>query len=113
DRDWAHMTPIQGDWTISSVGLPAGVLRKIYFDNARRILARSLPGPVLKASRVEKDFDVDGDLSKAVWDRAPAARIECGLKDGVAREELSTEVKCLWTPANLYVSFRCPYTRLT
>src|SRR5436190_1728039 len=35
DRDWEHMTPIQGDWTISSIGLPAPVLRKIYFDNAR------------------------------------------------------------------------------
>jgi predicted TIM-barrel fold metal-dependent hydrolase len=44
DRDWAHMTPIQGDWTISSVGLPAGALKKIYFENARRILGRALGG---------------------------------------------------------------------
>jgi predicted TIM-barrel fold metal-dependent hydrolase len=42
DRDWAHMTPIQGDWTISSVGLPEGVLRKIYFENARRILGKAI-----------------------------------------------------------------------
>ena len=43
DKDWPHMTPIQGDWTISSIGLPAEVLRKIYFENARKLLARSLP----------------------------------------------------------------------
>jgi hypothetical protein len=41
DKNWAHMTPIQGNWTISSIGLPAPVLRKIYFDNARQLLARS------------------------------------------------------------------------
>ncbi len=46
DRDFPHMTPIQGRWTISGIGLPLPVLRKIYFDNARRLLARSLPaGP--------------------------------------------------------------------
>jgi len=43
DRSFPHMTPIQGRWTISGVGLPASVLRKIYFENARRLLARSLP----------------------------------------------------------------------
>ena len=43
DRDWPHMTPIQGDWTISSIGLPPEVLRKIYIENARKLLGRSLP----------------------------------------------------------------------
>ena len=28
DTSWEHMTPIQGDWTISSIGLPASVLRR-------------------------------------------------------------------------------------
>lgn len=42
DRDFAHMTPIQGRWTISAIGLPAPVLKKIYFENARRLLARAL-----------------------------------------------------------------------
>ncbi|MCI0541195.1 MAG: amidohydrolase family protein, partial [Verrucomicrobiales bacterium] len=45
DRDFEHMTPIQGDWTISAIGLPDAVLRKIYFDNARKLIARSLPRP--------------------------------------------------------------------
>jgi predicted TIM-barrel fold metal-dependent hydrolase len=43
DKNFPHMTPIQGNWTISGIGLPAGVLRKIYFENARKLLARSLP----------------------------------------------------------------------
>jgi predicted TIM-barrel fold metal-dependent hydrolase len=43
DLHFAHMTPIQGRWTISGIGLPASVLRKVYFDNARRLLSRSLP----------------------------------------------------------------------
>ena len=42
DRNFVHMTPIQGDWTISGIGLPDSVLQKIYFDNARKLLARSL-----------------------------------------------------------------------
>jgi predicted TIM-barrel fold metal-dependent hydrolase len=42
DRDFAHMTPIQGDWTISAVHLPAEVLRKVYFENAERLLAKAL-----------------------------------------------------------------------
>jgi predicted TIM-barrel fold metal-dependent hydrolase len=42
DRDFPHMTPIQGDWTISAIHLPAEVLEKIYFGNATRLLARPL-----------------------------------------------------------------------
>jgi predicted TIM-barrel fold metal-dependent hydrolase len=42
DRDFPHMTPIQGDWTISAIHLPAEVLEKIYFGNANRLLAKPL-----------------------------------------------------------------------
>jgi predicted TIM-barrel fold metal-dependent hydrolase len=42
DRDFPHMTPIQGDWMISAVHLPADVLEKLYFGNAERLLARPL-----------------------------------------------------------------------
>jgi predicted TIM-barrel fold metal-dependent hydrolase len=49
DMNFAHMTPIQGNWTISGIGLPADVLRKIYFENARKLLARSLPADARKA----------------------------------------------------------------
>jgi len=42
DEHFQHMTPIQGRWTISGIGLPVDVLRKVYFENARRVLARAL-----------------------------------------------------------------------
>jgi len=41
DKDFVHMTPIQGNWKISGIGLPDEVLEKIYFGNARKLLARS------------------------------------------------------------------------
>jgi predicted TIM-barrel fold metal-dependent hydrolase len=113
DRGWAHMTPIQGDWTISSINAPPEVLRKVYFDNARKLLARSLPLPVIKAARAEKDFEPDADASKSAWKKAAPVRVEYSLKGGNARPELSTEVKCLWTDDALYFLFTSPYTRLT
>src|SRR6266568_3371350 len=85
DRDWPHMTPIQGDWTISSIGLPASALRKVYFDNARKLLARSMPLPVVKAARVEKDFEMDGSLVNAAWRKAQPARMEYESRDYTAR----------------------------
>ncbi len=42
DRNFAHMTPIQGNWTISGIHLPAEVLQQIYFGNAQKLLARAL-----------------------------------------------------------------------
>ena len=44
DRDFKHMTPIQGDWTISAIHLPVDVLQKVYFGNAERLLGRPLAG---------------------------------------------------------------------
>ena len=42
DKDFPHMTPIQGDWTISAIHLPADVLAKVYFENAEKLLAKPL-----------------------------------------------------------------------
>jgi len=113
DRNWAHMTPIQGDWTISSIGLPASVLRKIYFDNARKLLARSLPAPTLKARHTRRDFEPDGDLTKTLWQTTSATRVETEAGEGGIRPELSTAVRCLWSDDYLYLAYRCPYTELT
>ena len=43
DRAFEHPTPIQGRWTISGVGLPDGVLRKIYGANAAHLLNLAWP----------------------------------------------------------------------
>jgi len=113
DRDWEHMTPIQGDWKISSIGLAAPVLRKIYFDNARRLLARSLPTPVLAARRISQDFIPDGRLDEELWRTAKPVHVELASGDAVARPELATEVRALWSSQHLYLAYRCPFTELT
>ena len=38
DRQFESPTPIQGRWKIDGVGLSDAILRKIYFDNAARLL---------------------------------------------------------------------------
>jgi hypothetical protein len=113
DKNWAHMTPIQGHWTINSIGLPASALRKIYFDNARQLLARSLPAPVLQARRTARDFEPDGDLSKTLWQTATPVHVEAMSADGKIRPDLSTTVRCLWSAHYLYLAYRCPFTKLT
>ncbi len=113
DRNWAHMTPIQGDWTISSIGLPDSVLRKVYFDNARRLLARSLPKPVLQARRISQDFELDGSLSNPLWQTARPATIERTSASGVVRPGIATTVRALWSEKYLYLSYECPFTELT
>jgi hypothetical protein len=111
DKNWPHMTPIQGNWTISSIGLPASVPRKIYFDNARQLLARSLPAPVLQARRTARDFAPDGDLSKTLWQTAKPVYMDAVAKDGKIRAELSTTVHCLWSSNYLYLAAQTAPTR--
>lgn len=113
DRDFPHMTPIQGDWTISGIGLPAAVLRKVYFDNARKLLARSLPASVMRAARVESDFEVNGEVGKVVWQRTMPVLLEYESRSSAARPELSTTVRALWSEKFLYLAFECPFTTLT
>jgi predicted TIM-barrel fold metal-dependent hydrolase len=113
DRNWPHMTPIQGDWTISSIHLPDSVLRKVYFDNARKLLARSLPAPVLQARRISQDFELDGCLSNPLWQTAPRARLEQTSADGTVRPEVSTTVRALWSGKYLYLGYECPFSELT
>jgi len=38
DKKFEHPSAIQGRWTIDGLGLPDDVLRKLYFDNAARVL---------------------------------------------------------------------------
>ena len=113
DRDWAHMTPIQGPWTISSVNLPAAALRKLYFDNARKLLAKSIALPVMTAHHIERDFAPDGKLNEREWATATPARIEYDSGDVTARPELSTAVRALWSDQFLYLAYECPYTAIS
>ena len=113
DRNWEHMTPIQGDWKISSIGLSPAVLRKVYFDNARKLLAGALPLPVVQARRLSRDLDLEGHFDDALWQTAKPVRIEQSGRDGTVQPELSTTVRALWSPRDLYLAYECPFTRLT
>jgi hypothetical protein len=113
DKNWAHMTPIQGNWNISSIGLPAPVLRKIYFDNAGRLLGPSLPAPVLKARRITRDFEPDGDVTRTLWQTTTPVHLERVSRDGIVLPELSTTVRALWSHDFLYLRYECPFTKLT
>lgn len=113
DRGFAHMTPIQGNWTIDAIGLPPEVLRKVYFDNARRLLVRSLPAPTLRAARSNRDFKVNGKLTEAEWRGAGAGWVDVTLQEGAARPALATKVRALWSDRYLYLAFEAPYHELT
>ena len=113
DRNWPHMTPIQGDWSISAIGLRPEVLRKIYFDNARRLLVRSLPFTTVRAHRIARDFKPDGRLREREWSRATPFRLEQEAVDGRARPEISTTCRVLWSDQFLYLAYECPFTELT
>ena len=113
DKDWPNMTPIQGKWNISSIGLPPTVLRKIYFDNARKLLARSLPAPVLRARRTTRDFVPDADPSRELWQTVEPVTVDCDSGDGSAIQDVSTKVRALWSKEFLYLRFDCPFTKLT
>jgi predicted TIM-barrel fold metal-dependent hydrolase len=113
DRQFAHMTPIQGDWKIDAIGLPAPVLRKVYFDNAHRLLVRALPLPVIHAVRIGKDLELDATMGAAAWQNAPVARLEYTLKDGLARPEIATTARLLWSDNYLYIGYQAPFSQLT
>ncbi len=93
---------------ISNINLPPAVLRKVYFDNARRIFARSLL-PVVKAVKINRDFVPDGSLNEPEWKSAMPCRLEYGIRDSVARPNLSTPVRLFWSDEVLYLSFESPY----
>ncbi|QDU56657.1 amidohydrolase family protein [Aeoliella mucimassa] len=113
DRNWKHMTPIQGSWTIDSINIPAAVQRKVYFDNAQRMFASSMPPRTLKAVRIEDDFELDGHLNDQAWDDVPIERLEYTLKNVSVRTDLSTSVRALWSDNYLYLGYEAPYSKLT
>lgn len=113
DRQFEHMTPIQGDWKIDAIGLPPEVLRKVYFDNARRLLVRTLPLPVLRARRVARDFTPDGRLREPAWAQAAVAHVDRSLLEGAARPDLAATVRVLWSERYVYFAFETPFRELT
>jgi len=46
ERQFESPTPIQGRWKIDGIGLPEAILRKVYFENAARLLHWRPGGPL-------------------------------------------------------------------
>lgn len=105
DRNFPHMTPIQGNWNISGIGLPPEALRKIYFDNAAKLLARSLPKPVLRASKREPEFSMSTLLKPETWKDAPATRMEYGSLTAQAHPGAATRVQALHSTTHLALRY--------
>lgn len=112
DLDFEHMTPIQGDWTISGIGLPNEVLRKIYFDNARHLLAKSLPPRTVTAKFIPMDFKPSGDLSHPAWKKAEPTFLEQDSKTAKVLPDSTTEIRVLWSKQYLYVGFKASFETL-
>lgn len=112
DRNFEHMTPIQGEWTISGIGLPNAVLRKIYFDNAHRLLPRSLPDSVCQVARINNSLDL-ADLSETVWQKASPLRLEYNSGNATASPQSSTLIRALYNDESLYLRYDAPYLELS
>jgi hypothetical protein len=89
------------------------VLRKVYFDNARKLLARSLPLPIVRARRISQDFQPNGELDEPVWQTAKPVVMEYSSGDYSAQPEMATTVRVLWSDDSLYLGYECPFTKLT
>jgi hypothetical protein len=72
-----------------------------------------MPFPAAAAPRLERDWVPDGALDEAEWGTAEVIRVEQQSQDGVARPELSTAVRALWSNGFLYLSYEAPYTELS
>lgn len=112
ETHWPHMTPIQGDWPISSISLEPALLRRVYFDNAAQLLARSLPPPVLTAARTQ-DFDITGKADHPAWAAAAPVSIDQDSVTAAALPHIATTLRALWSDHYLYLSYECPYKELT
>ena len=71
------------------------------------------PGPMLGATRVSRDFALDGNTLKPIWQKARPVMVELESRSGVARPDLPTRARALWSDQFLYLAFECPFTKLT
>lgn len=113
DRNFQHMTPIQGEWPISAIGLSSDMLRKIYFENAMQLLARTLPAPRIKAARVSDDVLTRDLFDQDLWETArPALMDRNSFKAEFAAKSL-TSVRALYSSEFAYFRFDARYAQLT
>jgi predicted TIM-barrel fold metal-dependent hydrolase len=117
--------PPTGRWYIYGIHLPDDVLRKVYYQNALRLIpGLILPNgfsppsdqdvaPVMAAAHIQRDFVPDGNVDKPAWKDAPEVWIERNSVNAAGRPALRTRVQALWSNTNLYLAFNCPYGKVT
>jgi len=64
------------------------VLRKVYFDNARKLLAGALPPPSVQARRLSRDLDLEGHFDDALWQTANQSKCEMRIPLSAVSETL-------------------------
>jgi len=111
--DWPVITPDRWLADFAKLDIRDDIRPKVLKANARKLLARSLPLPTVKARRTARDFEPDGDLTKTIWQRAEPVRLEYQSRDYTARPDLSTTVRVLWSETFVYFGYECPFTKLT
>jgi hypothetical protein len=98
--DCAASHHLQGFWRIYGVYLPADVLKKIYYQNAERILGLppSSPGHELHVKPTD-DFVVTGDGSNPAWTKTEWEPLHRRGADGLPYE---TRIKALYSMTGVY-----------
>ena len=66
----------------------------------------------ITSKRAHEDFALDGNLSKAVWKHADWVRFDHDMSGQKRFPEAETEIATVWTPANMYLAYRCKYSVL-
>jgi len=87
-------------------------LRKIYFDNAAKLLTKALP-VTLWVARGDKDVSTKEALDESFWAPAKIARIEYETGDASPKIPVSTIARAIYTKDQLYLRYDGPFTELT
>jgi predicted TIM-barrel fold metal-dependent hydrolase len=99
--DCAASHHLQGFWRIYGLYLPADVLKKIYYQNAERILGLPTSSPAARELHVKptEDFAVTGDGSNAAWTKTEWEPLHRRAADGLPYE---TRIKALYSKTGVY-----------
>lgn len=88
-----------------------GVLGLNYTDNTMSQASdqNSRSTPTVVAIRLTEKTDAEGLPEKVAWEKAPAYSYDQDWKGENADPERATEVRLLWSPETLFLSFHCKY----
>jgi hypothetical protein len=77
------------------------------------VAAATPPGPIMRASRLQEDFKLDGNTAKLLWRKVRPVQLRLESRTAMERPDVVTNVRALWSQQFLYLAFDCPFTKLT